>query len=255
MVTPVLSPTESQELTALRGFLVAVLPPGTPVIQGQVNRVAEPAAEDFVVFWPLRQARLSTNVVSFYDNELTGAITGAVLTVSALAHLAAPLSVGTLLTDGTAGQVAPNTVLGAQFTGPVGGTGTYAVTPSQDLGVETLYAGVRADLTPTEFTVQCDVHGPRGADNARVIEELFRSEYGVDAFAAAEALNGVPLYSVVPLYADEIRQMPFINAESQYENRYTLDLRVQINPIVSTPQDFATAIDATALPVDLVYEP
>lgn len=250
MAVPTLFPTESYELAALRSFLKAVLPTGVPVVQGQANRVSEPNADDFVVFWPLRQSRLSTNIVDTFDNEFTGAISGATLTVNSIINAASPLAAGMLLTDGTAGHVSASTILGAQLSGSLGGTGAYSVSPSQNITAETMFAGQRTDLTPTEFTVQCDVHGPNGADNARRIEGLFRSEVGVDLFAAAD-----PTGSVVPLYCDEVRQVPFINAEQQYENRYTLDLRMQINPVLGTPQDFATAIDVTALPADVVYKP
>lgn len=245
MAGATLFPTESYELTALRAFLLNVLPDGVPVVQGQVNRVAEPSANDYVVFWPLRQSRLATNIVAVYDNVFTGAIAGDVLTVSAIAVQGSALSSGMLLTDGTGGRIAVNTVLGDQLTGSLGGTGTYSVSPSQTLPAETLYAGQRTDLTPTEFIVQCDVHGPGGADNARRIEGLFRSEYATQFFTDADQTE-----SVVPLYCDEVRQMPFINAEQQYENRYTLDLHLQINPVLGVPQDFADSLVITTIEAD-----
>ena len=48
-------PAQTDVFTALRSFLLGVLPNGVEVIKGQVNRVAEPQGSDFVVFWPLRQ--------------------------------------------------------------------------------------------------------------------------------------------------------------------------------------------------------
>lgn len=240
-------------MSAVRAFLLGVLPPGVPVVRGQVNRVAEPSADDFIVIWPLRQQRLSTNITDFYDNVLTGDISETTLTVSAIRQQESPLYAGMTLTDGTAGAIAPNTVLGAQISGSLGGTGTYNVAPTQSLGNETIYAGVRADLTPTEWTVQCDVHGPNSGDNSRIIEGLFRSEYGVEAVSAGAVAAGAMAYSVVPLYCDEARQVPFLNAEQQYENRWSLDLHLQINPVISTPQEFAQQVQVRNIEASVTY--
>lgn len=255
-MNPVLSLTEAQEFAILRTVLTGILPAGTPVVKGQVNRVAQPQASNFCVYWPLRMPRLGTNVTEFYDNIFTGSIAGSTLTVSSIQRRESALFAGMGLTDGTAGLLAGSTTLGAQLTGSVGGTGTYVVTPAQVLGAETLYAGVRADLTPTEWVVQLDVHGPASADYTRVIEGLFRSEYGVDAFiAAGESQAPAVYFTVIPLYADEPRQLPFNNDQQQVEDRWSLDLHVQINPVVSTQQDFADQIEATAVPADIIYLP
>jgi hypothetical protein len=94
------------------------------------------------------------------------------------------------------------------------------------------------------------VHGPGSGDNARVIEGLFRSEYGVDAFAAAD-----PTSSVVPLWCDEASQIPFGNAEQQIESRWVLDLHCQITPSIGTNQQFAQYLQATLIEVDASYPP
>ncbi len=242
MPQPTLSFTEFLELSALNQFLVGVLPAGVPAIRGQVNRVAEPANPDFVVYWPIRQSRLSTNITSFFDNIITGSISGTTLTVSSIVQSESPLTPGLLLLDGTIGAIAPNTVLGAQLSGSIGGTGTYGVLPSQSLGSETLYLGQRADQTPAEWVVQLDCHGPNSGDNIRVIEGLFRSEYAVDAFNSTD-----PTSSVVPLWSQEAIQTPFLNAEQQYENRWTLDLHCQITPTIGTAQQFAQYLQATLI--------
>jgi hypothetical protein len=255
-VPPVLSLTESQELSVLRAFLLTAVPLGVDVVRGQGNRVAEPTDADFVVFWPLRQSRLATNIAEYYDNVITGSIVGTTLTVGTIAKSESPLSAGMLLTDGTAGQIASKTILGIQVSGSVGGTGIYNVLPSQTLPAETLYAGQTAYLTPVEWTVQCDVHGPNSGDNARIIDTLFRSETGVNTFIASATALGLPTdYGVIPLYCDEARYLPFLNDQQQVEYRWVLELRMQINPIVSVPLDFATSIDVMALPADIVYTP
>jgi hypothetical protein len=70
-----LTPTEDDLATAVRALLVAILPAGTPVIQGQPNRVAEPGADNYVVFTPIAQQRLSTNVDEYLAGGATKRIT------------------------------------------------------------------------------------------------------------------------------------------------------------------------------------
>jgi hypothetical protein len=76
------TPNDSQIFTALRTFLLGVLPAGVDVLQAQANRVPEPAGADFVLMTPLRRERLETNVDSSADVLFTASIAGAVLTVS-----------------------------------------------------------------------------------------------------------------------------------------------------------------------------
>lgn len=92
----------------------------------------------------------------------------------------------------------------------------------------------------SQITVQLDIHGPNGSDYALVIATLFRDDYGCDAMQAA---------GITPYYATDGMQMPFINAENQYENRWTMKLTLSSSAIVSTPQDFAATLAATLRPV------
>lgn len=245
MALSVLSLTEAQTMAALRSFLLGVLPSGVEVIKGQINRVPEPKGSDFTIMWPILQSRLATNRTGFRDVVLTGSIAGTVLTVSEV--------VQGLITDGVTliddiypvMNVAVGTYVVGQLTGAPGGIGTYTVSPTQTLASETLYAGSRDDFEATEITVQLDVHGPRSGDNTKVIETLFRSEYATSAFEATG-------FAVEPLYADDARQMPFMNAEQQYEYRWTIDLHLQVNPTVSTPQQFATEVVVDTVLVDTI---
>lgn len=93
----------------------------------------------------------------------------------------------------------------------------------------------------TEITVQLDVHGPNGADNAQTIATLWRSGYGCDAIDP-------PIFQ--PLYASDGHQAPFINAEKQYENRWVMSLLMQANVAVSTPMEFADTISVTIIEAD-----
>jgi hypothetical protein len=235
----VLSFTEREANVALRSFLLGMVATGTEVIRGQVNRVPEPRGVDFIVFWPLRRDRLGTTGTDYSDNVVVGSIAGTVLNVTSVVR-------GVLTPGLTLSGTGAETTLGTQLTGSVGGTGTYAVSPAQTLSATTIYVGERADLAPVDLVVQVDVHGPASWDNVTRLETLFRSDYGVTAFGDV---------AVTPLYAESPRQAPFVNAEQQYENRWTVDLHLQLSAVVKTPQQFAAKLDSTTIEVEAVFPP
>ena len=246
--TPVLSFTQAAALTALRSFLLGVLPAGTPVIRGQDNRVPEPTADDFVVFTPMQMIRIGTNDTTYYDDVLTGDVVDTTLTVTAIDKLDLGLTTGMLLLDAEypTMNLAVGTVIVTQLTGSLGGTGTYSVLPTQTVASETMYAGSRVDLAQTEMSVQIDVHGPESGNNVHVIETLFRSEYAVDVMNA----SGI---SVVPMFCSDPRQAPFVNDQNQVEFRWSLDAHLQINSTVRTPQQFLTEVDLAVIEAATQY--
>ena len=226
-----LSLTEDQTFTALRAFLLGVLASAVEIVRGQDNRVAEPVGADFVVMWPLLRERISTNVNSYIDAVFTGSIAGNILTITAVAQ--GSLSAGSIIYGV---GLAANTIILAQTSGTPGGIGTYSIAPSpQTISSETIAAGVMATLQPVKFTAQVDVHGPLSADNAHIITTLFRDDYGVQLFAASG-------YDVTPLYCGEPKQIPYLNGEQQIEERWTIEAVMQFNPLVTTPQQFASAL-------------
>jgi hypothetical protein len=227
--------------------LAMMMSGGLEVLRGQANRVPEPLEEDFCVITPMRQARLAWNETAVGDDVFQGSINGNILTVLSMTRAAVPLVSGLLLRD-VNGILPPGTVLGPQLTGtPPGGVGTYIVGPDQTMDPMQMLAGVREDLVPTKLTVQVDVHGPASGDNTKIIEGLLYSEYGFDAITAATA------FGVAPLSISDPIQAPFINQEQQYEYRWTMDVDLQIDPVITTPQDFADRIAPTIVPVDIFY--
>lgn len=253
-VPPTLSLTESQTLAAIRAFLLAVATPATgtlSVIRAQVNRVPEPLG-DFIVMTPLLQQRLATNLTLYYDDIITGSIAGTTLTVTAVSSTVNSTSLAagmTLIDDGwPTMRVAADTVIVAQLSGTPGGVGTYTVSPAQSLDAETLYVGTRTDKIQANVTVQLDVHGPNSGNNVRVIDALFRSEYGTAFFE-----NLRPALDVAPLYCDDARETPFVNAEAQYEWRWSLDAHLQTNVTIGTPQQFATQVVVQTIEAGVVY--
>lgn len=233
-MTITLAPTQSAILKALRTFLLGILPSKVEVILAQVNRVAEPKAKDFVLMTPIRRERLETNVDSSADVSVVGSIAGNILTVTSVLigeiELGATLF-GSGLTDDTSIT---------SFVSGTGGVGTYKVSPSQTAASQKIGAGSTDYLQPTNVVVQLDVHGPNGADNAQKISTLFRDDYAVMQFAS----YGI---GVAPLHADDPKQLPFLNAEQQYEDRWVVEAHMQANEVVTAPQQYADA-----LAVDLV---
>jgi hypothetical protein len=232
--------TQDQVNTALGTVLTTILPAGVKIIVGQVNRAASPEG-DYVVMWPLRRPRLATNLETPNDTKFTASIAGTVMTVSAL--LAGHIGVGNQVFGV---NVADSTVVVSQTSGPTGGAGVYVVTPSQAVGAETMSSGVVDIEQDTDVVMQVDVHGAASSDNAQVISTLMRSDYAVDQMAAT---------GVTPLYAEDPRQTPFTTAAAQFEDRWSIDVHLQINPVVSVPQQFADAVTVTPVVVDVAFPP
>lgn len=248
ILTP--APTQSNLLAALRSFLTAVLPSGVEVVVGQINRVPEVIGDNFVIMTPIRQRRIETNVDTYQDAVFTGSIAGTTLTVTAVnPNFSGRLAVGSILFGA---GLAANTTITALGTG-TGGAGTYTVTPSQTIGSETVAAGMQAIMQPTEVTVQLDFHSiddSAAGDMAQTVSTLFRDAFAVDQFA-----NQSPNYGVVPLLADDARQMPFFNDQQQVEWRWVVEALLQSNVVVSVPQQFADSVDLTVIDVDAAYAP
>jgi hypothetical protein len=232
-LTLILSPTQAQIQTALRSFLLSILPTGVDIIAAQVNRVPEPQNADFVLMTTLRRERIETNIDTYADCEFVGSIAATVLNVTQVAY--GTINVGNQVFGSS---VTANTVISGLGTGS-GGIGTYNISESQTISSRTLACGTEAILQPTKVAIQLDVHGPNSADNAQIISTLFRDYYATQQFATSG-------YDIVPLYADDPHQIPFINAEEQYETRYVIEAMLQVNQIVSNiPQQFAAQLSVT----------
>lgn len=248
--------TESQIFQALGDFISSVLSPFVDVSRGQQNRKAEPSNDDYVVMWPLLRTRLSTNIDSLVDVAFQGSISGsganAVLTVAQM--LAGAMEIGLTLSGL---GVPAGVTIGQQLTGTTtspAGIGTYqlvGVSGTLSIAHEIMQAGYEQFMKPTQVDIQVDVHGPNSADNAEIIATLFRSSYGVDAFSAEGAAIGITFAAgvsmigavdVTPLYCEDPRQSPFLNAEQQYEERWTVDVHLQANLAIRVPRQFAGSL-------------
>ena len=245
------TPNQSTVQAALVNFLTAVLPSigsdGKPVsiVAAQQNRVPEPAGTDFVIITPIRFERLETNVDTTADVRFTGSIAGGILTVS-------NVSIG-LITVGA--QVFGSGVAANTFVTAVGSAGgTYNIAPGQNVPAQLMAAGQLLIQQATKVTVQLDFHSQNATtagDMAQTVSTLFRDEYATTQFANQPPPNN----SVVPLYHEDPAQRPFMNESQQFEWRWTMDVYVQINQVVTVPQQFADAITVVLKDVDQVFPP
>jgi hypothetical protein len=250
------SPTNDQIATAMRSFLLAVLPStgsgGNPVqvILAQPNRVPEPSSADFVVMTPLRMERLETNFDSFFDAVFTGYISGTTMHITAVdPRFNVPIVVGSVVSGV---NITSGTTVTAVLSG-AGGIGTYTVTPSQTVGSETISTGAKTLQIALKCTMQLDFHSANdtdAGDMANTVSTLFRDEYGTNLFA-----NQSPNYGVVPLYADDPAQRPFYNGEQQIEWRWVIDALLQCNVVVSVPQQYTDSVTVTPINVLAQYGP
>ena len=247
MTATTVTPTQDDITTLLRSFLLDVLPPGIEVVLGQINRVAEPDGDQFVVMTPVSIIRLGTNYDQSGDVKFDGSIAGTVMTVTSFS----PTSKG-LIEIGSpvfGVGVADNTKVTGIISGS-GQIGTYSITPSQTIADETLSAG-RWDATqPSRWIIQTDFHGNQttAADLAQTFSTLFRDAYATTFFANQSA-------SISPLHADDPRQMPFINDQQQYEWRWIVEAQIQVNQKVLVPQQYADKVTVGLIEIDERFPP
>jgi hypothetical protein len=205
----------------------AMLASGVEVIQAQDNRVPEPVCADYVTMTPLRRPRMSTNVDDDEDVTFTGSIDGTTLTVT-------DVKGGDILIGSRvwAPGVADGTVIVAPLAGS-GGLGTYAVVPAQEVESLSMAAGRRLATESVQMAIQVDVFGPNSGNFVQIVSAMFRDGYAVDQFAASSP-------AISPLYADDPRQIAF--SDGEHENRWSIDVELQIDQTITVPQQFADAL-------------
>lgn len=217
-----LSITEANVFKALGDFISSVVPTGTKVVRGQQNRVPEPPDVNHVVMWPITKTRLATNVDDYTDIAFHGSISGTTLSVSSV--IQGTVAVGLYLDAENITQGTHITALGAH-------PNEFVVAPSQTLISSVIQAGTKDHMQSTQIVIQVDVHGPASGDNAQRISTLLRDEYATESFSSSG-------FDISPLYSNDARQIPFTNGEQQLEEKWTIEVVLQANPIVSVPQQF-----------------
>jgi hypothetical protein len=220
---------------------------GVTVIAGQQNRAAEPVNPWFVVMTPISFRRLSTNVDEAQDCKFVASIADTEMTVTELDDGA--LAVGNQIFG--PGVAAGTRV--AAFDSGSGGIGTYDVAPPQTVASEIMSAGTKTMTQNVQVTIQCDFHSPDfiAGDFAQTVSTALRDEFGVNFFAGLAA----PLNGVVPLYGDDPKQTPFVNAENAYEWRWVLDVELEVEQVVTVPQLYADSVIPTLFSVEAEFPP
>jgi hypothetical protein len=239
-MTPVaVTPSQDDIFTALRTVLLRLVPDGAEVVQGQDNNVTAPQSPDYVVMTILRRERISTNVIAWQDCALIGSAAGTVLTVEQVTLGA--LAAGRPL-YGTG--VSPDPIIVA-----LNGDGTATLSAPAVFASRPLAAGARALRQATRVVMQLDVHGDdlsRASDTAQAIATVLRDVSGVEMLR----VSGLP---ITPLHADDPKQVPFVNAEGQYESRYVVEAHLQADQTLLLPQEFADRLEVDRIPADIFF--
>lgn len=129
-------------------------------------------------------------------------------------------------------------------------TGAFAMLGSARIkpwrtNVDTVAGEIKTISIGAEMVFQCDVYGVGAADNAAMLAFAFRDDYpGQFMPAGADAM-----------YATEPLQIPFVDSESNYEDRWTFDLTVGYNPTLTIDQQSALSVDIVLQEVDTYYPP
>lgn len=100
-------------------------------------------------------------------------------------------------------------------------------------------------LTPTRYSMQLDFYGPTSQEWAMQTVALFRDDYATEIFPS----------NIQPLYADDPVQIPLIDGEAQYEQRWKLVASLQYNPILSTTKQSMLGVDIGLAPIDQTFNP
>lgn len=95
-----------------------------------------------------------------------------------------------------------------------------------------------------QFNIQIDCYGVDSGDWASILQMGFRDQFAFDLMVNSK-----------PLYADDPIQLPLVNGEEQYEERWTLQLALEYTPAVTLPMQFATSLKVGLIDVDVAYPP
>ncbi len=91
--------------------------------------------------------------------------------------------------------------------------------------------------------IQVDIYGQGAGDRAIALETVFTAGYAYEKIKVIDS-------RLAPLYSTSAIQAPMIDAESQWEERYTMTLSLQAHITVSFPQDYFDHAEITTEQVD-----
>ena len=106
-------------------------------------------------------------------------------------------------------------------------------------------AQTRTVSEPTELAIQVNIFGTGSGDAVHRVHSLWRDMY------TTEYMFNVGDY-LAPLYATNPRQLGFVTAEKQYADGWSVDLHMQVNFLVTTPQQFAETVTVPIVEADII---
>lgn len=92
--------------------------------------------------------------------------------------------------------------------------------------------------------IQVDIYGDSAGDRAVTLETVFASSYAYDLIKAIDA-------RVAPLYSTAAIQAPMIDAEQQWQERYTLTVSLQVHMTASFPEPYFDKAEVSVDPVGI----
>lgn len=111
------------------------------------------------------------------------------------------------------------------------------------------YTGTQKSVErSSQITMQIDCYGAGSGDRATAISALLRDSYACEQFAASG-------FDIQPLYAGDAKQLPLVDGEQQYEERWSFEAVLQFNPVITMPQDSATSLTPVVVNVERTYPP
>ncbi len=112
-------------------------------------------------------------------------------------------------------------------------------------GIDPITASEQNTENNISINIQIDCYGPQSQDWTNILTTMLRSDYAVRELGP----------NVWPLYAADPQQIPLVDGEQQYEQRWMITAVLQYNPIVTIPMQFADTLDIELVNVDAVYPP
>lgn len=93
--------------------------------------------------------------------------------------------------------------------------------------------------------MQVDLYGPDSGDWAAIFSTMFRDDYGCQALFP----------NCQPLYADDPTRAPLVTGEQQYLDRWIVRAQIEYVPVVTTVDEFATAVSIDVIDAVTHYGP
>lgn len=242
-----LPPVTAATTTALRAFLLAVLPPETPVLLARQNRMAAPNGP-FALMTMLLHQRIATSATRYtatsriilHQQDVTVQVSlfgpGAADNTQVLGALfqngwAAEFFTAFARNPPSPGSVIPGPACVSPFPPPP---------PACCPATQSVAPSATPSAVPPAFVMQASAP-PIGASSSQSsCQSSYQSAGCSSAPSAGQSVSGSPP-RIAPLYAGPARQIPFVNGERQYEEQWQIDLHLQASFVLTLPQPMASA--------------